>query len=260
MKFSELMQSMTFDGSGCQLQAPDDWMQGRSVYGGLQAAVIVAAMRRLIPADQPLRSLQMTFIAPVNSSMNGRAQILRSGKHTTHVEARLMGGANVLAQAIAVFGYARDSAVKRTPVQAPIVNPGSRVLPFVAGISPNFMQQFTARWLRGDLPFSNSSKHDLAISVDMHDDVLASESHLMALADYVPPVAFSMLSKPVFGSSLTWMLEVLTESYRESPLKDWRMDAEMCAAADGYTHQSTMIWGPDGTPVALSRQTMVVFG
>ena len=34
----------------------------------------------------------------------------------------------------------------------------------------------------------------------------------------------------------------------------------MLAAAEGYTHQSVSLWGPLGQPVALSRQTMVVFG
>ncbi len=44
------------------------------------------------------------------------------------------------------------------------------------------------------------------------------------------------------------------------PLDGWRMDATMMAAGSGYTNQSMVLWGPGGMPVALGRQTMVVFG
>jgi hypothetical protein len=34
----------------------------------------------------------------------------------------------------------------------------------------------------------------------------------------------------------------------------------MTAAHSGYINQSAILWGPGGVPVALGRQTMVVFG
>ena len=45
------------------LDVPEDWLQGRTLFGGLQAVVGLAAMRTLAPAA-PLRSLQVTFLAP----------------------------------------------------------------------------------------------------------------------------------------------------------------------------------------------------
>jgi hypothetical protein len=65
---------------------------------------------------------------------------------------------------------------------------------------------------------------------------------------------------PTPGSPLTWMLELLRDRYDDLGLDDWRVDAELIAARDGYTNQSVMLWGPCGEPVALSRQSMVVFG
>jgi len=80
------------------------------------------------------------------------------------------------------------------------------------------------------------------------------------MADYLPPVGLSWLDSPAPGSSMTWMLEILAEKVDGLPMSGWRVDAEMVAAAEGYTHQSVILWGPKGQPVALSRQTMVVFG
>jgi hypothetical protein len=69
-----------------------------------------------------------------------------------------------------------------------------------------------------------------------------------------------MMRKPSPGSSLTWMLEFLSDRFEDLPLDGWRVDAELVAARAGYTSQSTMVWGPGGEAVALSRQSMVVFG
>jgi hypothetical protein len=59
---------------------------------------------------------------------------------------------------------------------------------------------------------------------------------------------------------MTWMLELLTNRFDGLALSGWRVDATLVAAQHGYTSQSCMIWGPRGEPMALSRQSMVVFG
>jgi len=64
------------------------------------------------------------------------------------------------------------------------------------------------------------------------------------------------------AASLTWLLELLTEDVGSLslPLDGWRIDATMTAAHGGYINQSSMLWGPGEVPVAMGRQTMVVFG
>jgi hypothetical protein len=76
----------------------------------------------------------------------------------------------------------------------------------------------------------------------------------------IAPVALAHLSVPAPGSSLTWMLELLRDRIDDLPLSGWRVDAELVAAGDGYSSESVMVWGPGGVPVAVSRQSIVVFG
>ena len=90
--------------------------------------------------------------------------------------------------------------------------------------------------------------------------VNATDAHLIALADFVPPVGLSWMSKPTPGSSMTWMLEFLDQGFTRQPVNGWMVDSEMLAARDGYTSQSTTLWSPAGVPTMLSRQSMVVFG
>src|SRR5437868_11178722 len=123
MQFTELMQSARLAGDTWTLQVSDDWMQGRSVFGGLQAAFGVRAMRALVPAGVPLRTLQVTFIAPIEAgAMRARARVLRTGKNTAHVEAQLLNGEQVQASMIGVFGAGRQSAVSRALVQPVVKN------------------------------------------------------------------------------------------------------------------------------------------
>ncbi|WP_313914229.1 thioesterase family protein [Tahibacter sp.] len=262
MKLSELISSAVRDGESLQVTVGDDWLQGRSVFGGLQAAIAVAAMRSQLPAGLPLRTLQMTFIAPVPAGpVRAVAQVLRSGKSAVHVQARLedeSGG--LLALVIGVFGTGRASRVVHAPVLAAQVGEAAPTpLPFLPGVTPNFMQHFAVTLRDGALPFADRPVTVNRFEVGVRDDGGTSEWHLLSIADFVPPVALSWMDGVSPGSSLTWMLELLVEDYASQPLAGWRVDAELVAARDGYTSQSTWIVAPDGTPVALSRQSMVVF-
>jgi hypothetical protein len=94
----------------------------------------------------------------------------------------------------------------------------------------------------------------------MKDEGPMTDGHVIAIADFIAPVALSYLDAPAPGSTLTWMLEFLCDDVHHQPLTGWRIDAELIAARDGYTNQAVTVWGSDGTAVALSRQSMLVFG
>lgn len=261
MQFSEAMQTVTRCGDGWQATVSEDWLQGRSAFGGLQAVLALRAMRELIPADMSLRSLQTTFVAPVPAGVVGiRAQRLREGRSAIQVEASLYEGEQTLCRLIGVFGSARPSILDFQPVQQPVVNAAAQELRYVEGRMPAFTQHFAARWLRGGLPFSGSHQRDSVLQLSLRDEGRVDETHVLAFADFIPPIALSMFDAPTPGSSLTWMIELLRDRYDELGMDNWRVDAELIAARDGYTNQSVMLWGPRGEPVALSRQSMVVFG
>lgn len=261
MQYFEVLQTIERSGGDARLAVSPEWMQGRAVFGGLQAALMLHAMRGLVPADLPVRTLQVTFVAPpAQPQLLARASVLRQGKSATHVECRLLDGDNVLATATAVFGAARESRVTRVPEQPAVPCDKPRTFKYFPGLSPTFTQYFAARWLQGGMPFTGPAEPRCVVDVSMPGEQASSESHVIALADFIPPIALSYLSMPVPGSSMTWMLEFLTEDLNGLSMQNWRVDAEMVAGAHGYTSQSVMLWGPDGQPIALSRQNMVVFG
>lgn len=265
VSFSQVMQSVTRSSDGWSARIGEDWLQGRSAFGGIQAAVALRAMRQLIETTtetpMPLRAMQVTFVAPVRPGpVTIGVRVLRKGGSVIHVEAELTDGESTLCRLVGVFGAARESALDFGPAQTPVEATDAPVLRYVEGKMPRFMQHFDARWLRGDLPFSGGTRRDSVIELGFRETGMADETHVMALADFIPPIALSMFDAPTPGSSLTWMIDLLCDRFDDLPLQGWRIDAELIAARLGYTQQSCMLWGPRGVPVALSRQCMVVFG
>lgn len=258
--FSQLMARVERGEGTAAVDVPDDWLQGRTLFGGLQAAIVLAAMRTVAPAV-PLRSLQATFLAPVpGGRVTARAAVLRSGKNVTHVEGRLVEGEETLALFVGVFGIGRESVANVLPEQSAVAARDGPAPERIPGIAPNFTQHFEGRWLVGQPPFTGGRDVENVIDLSMRDTGTATEAHVVAMADYIPPIPLSFLTERVPGASLAWMLELLAEDVSGLALSGWRIDARLSAAGGGYAHQSLVLWGPGGVPVALGRQSMVVFG
>lgn len=240
----------------------DDWLQGRSAFGGLQAAFALVAIRALTGVAAPLRVLQTTFVAPVGGGdVTVTAKTLRTGKSVTHVEARLQQGDDTLCLVVAVFGAARSSsiAIQLAPREAPPGPDGLRSLPFIAGMAPSFLQHFEMRWSGGGWPFSGSTESATRIWFKHRDPTGDdAEAALVALTDAIPSPAVSMLKTFMPASSLTWTLELLEPA---PALGDgfWRIDSDIHAAKDGYIAQTAILHTPDNRPIALSRQSAVIF-
>jgi len=241
----------------------ENWSQGRSAFGGLSAAFAVTAMRKKLAQPQTIRSLMVSFIAPVTpGEVSVEAKILRQGKNVTQCSASVISGGQIALQAMAAFGSSREAF---KPAAA-----GNRELPSRdSGNSfsdnakrlPHFLQYFDGCWIDGGIPFSGNYKPFLNMWVRHRQDVSRFPiEKLVAIADIPPPVLLSHFEKPpVPASSLTWSLEFVVAP--EELTGEWfYLEFEVEAAADGYTQQSGKIYDELGRLVALTRQCMVYFG
>ena len=264
MQFSEVMASLrAAEGGGWQAQTDDSWLQGRSLFGGIQAALGVAAMRRASTVEAPLRSLQVSFIAPVPAGpMNLRVEVLRQGRSATQVECRIVDGEQTLCLMLGIFGAARDSSIRIDPVVAPPGKPLEQAdeLPFMKGLMPDFLQHMRQRWTKGSFPFTAQPEAAFQVHVAMREALPCDEAALVALADAIPTPALTVLKQPAMASSLTWTLELLGDGLPSTTMdRDFRFDAVVDAASGGYANQTATLLSPDGVPVAFSRQAVVVF-
>ena len=136
-------------------------------------------------------------------------------------------------------------------------------LPYIPNVTPEFTRFLAMRWAFGGMPFTNNPSRDMGGWVRLRDQSSAepaNEAHLLALVDAWPPAVLPHLSAPAPGSSLTWTIEFVQPMSELSTL-DWCLyRAQIEHARDGYGHIAAALWSPAGELLAISRQTVAVFG
>jgi acyl-CoA thioesterase len=254
---------MTFDDTGAEVSIDGSWTQGRATFGGVVAAIGNHAMRKLVPADRPLRSLQTTFVGPASAPGRWRmdTRILRVGKAVTSVHCQIVDEGQVAAVLVGVYGAPRESVVDVRPTPLTAARPVEtlnevRNTPAML----QFLQYFAIRWSEGAPPYTAAPRTPTKAFIHHRDPAPTSESHVIALIDCIPTPALSMFKAPAPASSLVWTLEFFEHRFDYPHDAWWRIDTDIEAAGEGYVHQTGVLNNPDGRPIALSRQLFAVFG
>ncbi len=81
MAMFDLLAPITAQGGSCTLPDAEDWMQGRTLYGGASALIAYTAAIRAFPDLPPLRAGQIAFVAPSSGEVDLRREIVRQGRN-----------------------------------------------------------------------------------------------------------------------------------------------------------------------------------
>lgn len=261
--YSDLIASITYKDDGtASLHIPADWMQGRTTYGGLSAALALKAARPLA-SGVPLRSAQIAFVGPVGGDVKIKATVLRQGKSASFVSADIIApDSSIATRATFIFGTQRENAQTLAPrVPMPKVPPPGDIPSLMPkGVGPSFIHNFDVLLAKGGAPFSGSGSGENHLWLRHADRrVKDSATALLALGDAPPPAAMSMYTTPLKISSMNWSIDVLTDTF-ETDDNWWLSRATAQTLSDGYSAQAMAMWNTRGEPVMLSRQTIAVFG
>jgi len=258
--FSDILASLTPDGGAFRSEPPEEWRQGRTLFGGLSACLAVASAKRMFPNLPPLRSAQLTFIAPVTGGLIIKPRILRAGKSATFVAADGTTETDTALQVTLVFGEARRSSHSYRALPMPHVELPN-VLPnlFSESFAPRFTGHFEARIAGGAPPFSGAAKPECLAWLRHRDQSAPDDiTSLMALGDALPPAAMAMFAKFAPFSTITWFVDILSDRISGA---GWRlMHVEAETVADGYSSQRMVLWDASGAPVLTARQNIAIFG
>ncbi|MEE3099464.1 MAG: thioesterase family protein [Pseudomonadota bacterium] len=240
------------------VELPDGWLQGRTTYGGMSAALCVEAARLALPGLPPLRSAQFAFAGPASGRLVARARLVRQGKSAATATAELDGDAGPAVRALLTYGAARDSAVAHRDLAAPDLPGPEDCGPFMGdGPRPRFAENFDMRLAAGSRLMSGGAptytlwvRHLAAEGADP----LAA---LVALADAPPPPGLVLFTGPAPISTMTWSADLLAEPGDPG---GWHLLRSDCRhAAGGYSEQAMTLWDAEGRPLMVSRQRVAIF-
>lgn len=249
---------------------PADWLQGRTAFGGLIAALAYRAMRHEVPAERKLITLDIVFIGPIAP---GRVQIqtqtLRAGGYVTHIAADISDeSGQPLVRASAVFGSHRESNIAIAPAtpQPSMPREQGTIFPYIPGITPEFTRHFEYSLTEGSFPYSGASDAILGgffrhkapeqtePSTTSANDPLEAA---IALLDAWPPAVITMGKKPFAASTVRWTCHFLNDIPHDFNDHYWYR-AEALAAQNGYATTTAQLVNND-VLIAWSEQLVAVF-
>lgn len=259
LTLGDLVRDMSGTDGGVSAGIPADWMQGRTAFGGITAALALAATRRSLPDLPMLRSMQVSFLRPITDQVEFVVTLIRAGRAASFVQVDCFSEGKIGARVNFVFGAARETRYVHDYTPSPSL-PAPETCPHMArrASGPAFAGKFEARVVEGDEPVSGSDRPESIVwsRLIARDDV-TPEIALICNADNLPPAAMATFTEPAPVSTITWSLDIA----RMPSHTDWlSIRSTSKQAAEGYSVQDMELRDREGLLVGSAQQLVALFG
>ena len=240
---------------GWRVTVPDNWLQGRTAYGGFSAALALQAAQSSDTDLPPLRSAQISFIAPLAGEVTIRARRLRRGRNAAFVQADVESEAGLGLRATFVFMGPVESRIELRQGRPPAFDKPNGETATFTGKAPYFTQNFDYLDRRDDTVGPAEWLRWVRLKERAGLDPMVE---LMAVADCLPPAALKLVGGPAPVSSMTWMVNLLVP---QPATEDgwWLLRANADHASAGSSSQQMAIWNSDGAAMAEQMQSVAIF-
>jgi acyl-CoA thioesterase len=259
MTIASLIEPITGQPGPVHLLHADDWMQGRTLYGGASALVAYTMAVRAFPGLPPLRAAQIAFVAPVGKAIELSAELVRRGRHVIQVRSEIRSMGKVALSAFWLFGEARE-ANALVAAQPPDNWPGAPEDNAVIThpLAPRFIEKnFELRYGQPKNAVRNAAVRRWARLTEPHN--LDPVSTLVLMGDVMPPGAMRAMRRPGPISSINWSFNVLDPENRSRD--GWYLAENASQHADsGYSSERLRLWDAQGRQVLDGIQCVAVFG
>jgi acyl-CoA thioesterase len=259
MSFSTLLAGAEQLDDGFALAVPETWHQGRTAYGGFSAALTLSAAMLAGGKLPPLRSAQISMVAPVFGEVEVRVRLLRRGRNAVWLAARILRERELAFTATFVFMGPVDSALHVNDRPAPEgLVAVDKAQGFVNERGPSFLgHHFDVRFA---LPRVETKRREQCWWVRARDrQGLDPMVELLLCADALPPGVMSLLTPKTPVSTMQWQVNLLTPA---PVTRDgwWLLRSTGDYAEMGCSSQRMAIWNAEGAPMLAGMQSVALFG
>jgi len=259
--WAEIRGSIQSEKDGYRVDIPANWKQGRTAYGGLTSALMLAAANERFDDLPPLRSALINFVGPVTDSPLLTANLERRGRNVTSVSAGAHVGEQAVGRAEFLFGAARKSKIN-VDFPAPAAMPPEEADPFTPeaarSMVPQFFHNFDTRLIAGARPMMGDEGYIRTWSRHKDPASRGGVESLLCIGDVLPPAAMPLMKAFAPVSSMSWMFNLLMDD----PQTDdgwWHVESRLTAARGGYSGQVMRIWNTAGEMVVEGMQSIAIF-
>ena len=259
MSVNSLIEPITAAGGSVTLNNAENWMQGRTLYGGASALIAYTAAIRAFPDLPPFRAGQVGFVAPVGETFELRSEIIRQGRNVAQLRSEILSEGKVALTAFWLFGTAREpNAVHPAPLPSPDPGRPEDSQPANTDQAPEFLRNnydvhYTAERRGADEPVVRRWTR-LKEPADI-DPV----SELILMGDTLPPSAARIMQRRGPISSINWSFNLLDPQPRTRD-RWWLAETASDHADEGYSSERLRLWNADGKQMLSGIQAVAIFG
>lgn len=241
---------------------PATWTQGRTIYGGLSAALLLRALEKKVSSDKSLRALNVAFSAPTmpDEPFEIQTELLREGRTIAQWQARLIQNDKVCVQVQAVFGLALESNLTIHAFKAPDILDVEKAMIYPSENAPGFTQYFVMAQSQGDFPISGGKSLELGGWMKYKEPPKKiTIAHLVAMIDVWPPATMMQMSELKAGSTVSWTLQFPQPMADINPEEFIGYQATIQYSESGFGITHAKVWNARHELLALSQQTIIVY-
>ena len=259
MSVQEFLAPVTGQHGAVVMPNAENWMQGRTLYGGASALIAYTQAIRAFPDLPPLRAAQVGFVAPMGGELELGAKIMRQGRNVTQVRSDILQGGELALTAFFLFAEPREPNALHAaekPVDFPPAPDASEDVMSVKG--PGFLRNNfeirRAQDTRG--PGAPVVRRWARLKDRAKLDPI---SELILLGDVLPPGAMRAMQRQGPISSINWSFNLLmTEPQTQD---GWWVSENASQHADaGYSSERLRLWNSSGDQVVDGLQSVAIFG
>lgn len=270
--FAELTAVHPVGPGAWDVEVDPSWVVVRGPNGGLVAAAVLRGLTAHLdglglPEGEPRspRSLTVHFTSPaVPGPARLTTEVVRSGRSLVTLSARLSQGDAVRAVALAAFSPPWPGP-GWTDLALPDAIGFDAAPPFLPGLELPFTRFWEYRQVFGGDLFSSSDRaeiggwirwdHDGPAEAPLVDAVLVA-----AMADSWPPATYTVLDRPAGAPTvdLTVHFRCTLPTGVMAPGDPVLARFRTRTMSDGMFEEDGLLWAPDGTLLAQSRQLAIL--
>lgn len=250
------IEGLSADEGTWSVEAPVAWSQGRTLYGGMTAALCFEAARRVAPV-MPLRSAHVLFAGPAGGTLTLRPKLLRAGRSSAAVSVGCLAEAGEAALATFAFGSDRESLVDQAASPRALPPEPPENCPVFIERTGGFHERFELRLAEGSALMSGGAP-DFSVWVRFREPPDVDQmTALLALADALSPAAMACFPERAPISTIAWSIDFLEEVHAVDGWYLLRSASEHTRG--GYSTQAMDLWDARGRYLAIGRQRVAIF-
>lgn len=245
-------------------QIDASWGQGRALFGGIQAALLVRACEAALDdPERRLRTFQMAFCRACQpDGVEVSARLERGGRYVSHLSARLSQDGETVATALAVYGRDRDDPLAVEGAEPPVLPPPEELVRVEPRPPiPVFTGHFDMRFVPGTQPYAGGDRAEVEGWVRFLEPEPLDAAAMAALLDVWPPSILTVLAPPRASASVDLRYDLLQPLPLAGAAPDdfYAFRCRILHWSAGHGVDEGELWTRDGRPVARVRQLRVIF-